>query len=86
MKYTAHIKIMPHTELLDPQGKTVAKNMANVDIHGVEDVRIGKYITMTFEAANETAAGELVESACKNILANVIMEKYSYNIEAFQEA
>ena len=38
MKFIAEIQIMPHNELLGPQGKTVAKNMHNLDIHGVEDV------------------------------------------------
>ena len=81
MKYLAAIDIMPHKELLDPQGKTVAKNMKNIDVDGVEDIRIGKHITMTFEADSEAAANEKVETACKKLLANVIMESYSFTIQ-----
>ena len=80
MKFLASIDIMPHKELLDPQGKTVSKNMDNVDIHGIEDVRIGKHIELKLEAENASAAEEKVEMACKKILANVIMEKYTYTI------
>ena len=80
MKFKADIDVMPHTELLDPQGKTVAKNLKNVNIHGVSDVRIGKHIKMEFEAENEDSARELVESACKKLLANVIMENYTYEL------
>ena len=29
MKFVAEIKVMPHKELLDPQGKTVANNLKN---------------------------------------------------------
>jgi len=80
MKFTAEIDIMPHKELLDPQGKTVANNMKHVDINGVEDIRIGKHIKMTLEADSKEAATEKVELACKKILSNVIMEKYTYEI------
>lgn len=80
MKFVAEIDIMPHKELLDPQGKTVAKNMDHVHISGVQDVRIGKHITMTLEAETEDAARETVETACKKLLANVIMESYTFEL------
>lgn len=80
MQYLASIDIMPHKELLDPQGKTVCKNLPNIDINTVADVRIGKHIEMIFEAADSEAATELVETACKKLLANTIMETYSYHI------
>lgn len=82
MKYIAEIDVMPHKELLDPQGKTVTKNMSNIELSGINDVRIGKHITMTLEAESEEEAAEKVEIACKKILANVIMETYTYTIKA----
>ncbi len=81
MKYRAHIKIMPRKELLDPQGKTIANNMKNVGIDGVEDVRMGKNIEMLIEAQGQDHAQELVEKACKSFLANVIMESYTFEVE-----
>jgi phosphoribosylformylglycinamidine synthase len=80
MKYIAHIDIMPHKELLDPQGKTVNKNMKNIGIDNVEDIRIGKHIEMTFEADSEETAKAKVDNACKKLLANVIMEKYTFHL------
>lgn len=71
---------MPHKELLDPQGKTVARNMHHVDIDGVVDVRIGKRIEMTVEANDENMANAKIEKACKNLLANMIMESYEYTL------
>jgi len=81
MKFKAHINIMPHKELLDPQGKTVTKNMAGVDVTGVEDVRIGKRIEMTLAADDESSAKSKVDTACKKLLANLIMESYEYELE-----
>ena len=80
MKFLAAIDIMPLKELLDPQGKTVAKNMKHIDLDGIEDVRIGKHITITLEADDEASANEKVETACKKLLANTIMESYSFTI------
>ena len=80
MKFVAEIDIMPHRELLDPQGKTVANNIHHLDITGVDDVRIGKHVKMTLEADSRAAAEEKVDTACKKLLANVIMETYTYEL------
>ncbi|MEZ4981977.1 MAG: phosphoribosylformylglycinamidine synthase subunit PurS, partial [Saprospiraceae bacterium] len=56
MKFNAEINIMPHKELLDPQGKTVTKNMKNLSLTGIEDVRIGKHVHMVVEADTEEEA------------------------------
>lgn len=81
MKFIAEIDIMPHTELLDPQGKTVKKNMKHLDITGVEDIRIGKHVKMTVDADTEAEANEKVETACKKLLANLIMESYTFDLK-----
>jgi len=81
MKFKAHINIMPKKELLDPQGKTVTKNMAGVNVTGVHDVRIGKRIEMTLEANDEASAKTKVDTACEGLLANLIMESYEYELE-----
>ena len=80
MKFVAAIDIMPHKELLDPQGKTVANNLSYVQISGVEDVRIGKHIVLTLEAESAEEAHQKTETACKKLLANLIMETYSFQI------
>lgn len=81
MKFKADINIMPHKELLDPQGKTVARNMDHAGILGIEDVRIGKHIEVLFEAQDEEAARTLIDQACQKFLANMIMESYSFELK-----
>lgn len=80
MRYRAEVVIMPHKELLDPQGKTVKKNLPNIGVHDVEDVRIGKHILLTLEASSHEDARQKVEKACQKILVNQIMESYSYEL------
>ena len=78
--YKARIDVMPHKELLDPQGKTVAKNMHHLNINGILDVRIGKHIEVQLEATDENSAKEIIEDSCKKLLTNQITESYSYTI------
>lgn len=81
MKFVAEIDIMPHRELLDPQGKAVVNNMKHLDLSGIHDVRIGRHVTMTLEANSEAEARQKVETACQKLLANLIMETFSFTIK-----
>lgn len=81
MKFTAEIDIMPLKALLDPQGKAVAAGMKKIGFADVNKVRVGKHITMHFEAANKEAAEKMTEEACKKILANPVMESYEFRVE-----
>ena len=80
-KYLAKIIIMPHKELLDPQGKTVAKNIGHMDIQGIQHVRIGKHIEMSLLAENEELAQQTVDLSCRKLLTNLITETYSFQIQ-----
>jgi phosphoribosylformylglycinamidine synthase PurS subunit len=76
MTYYVQIKVMPLKDLLDPQGKAVMGGLRNLDITSVEDVRIGKHITLQMEADSEEAAKAVADEACKKLLANPVMEFY----------
>jgi phosphoribosylformylglycinamidine synthase len=81
MKFKATIKIMPKPELLDPQGKTVGKNLINVGIDSISTVRVGKNIECIIDADSFSKAQEDAEIATKKLLANLIMENYSIDLE-----
>jgi phosphoribosylformylglycinamidine synthase len=80
MKFKAEIDVMPLDALLDPQGKAVSNNMKNIGLPEISNVRIGKHITLEIDAANEKEAQEKVDLACQKLLANEVMEKYSFKI------
>ena len=81
MNFVAHINIMPKKEILDPQGKAVKLGLQNLGLATVEDIRIGKHITMHLQANDQEQASEKVDSACTRLLANLIMENYEYTLE-----
>lgn len=80
MKFKAEIDVMPKKELLDPQGKAVSSSMKNLGLPEVGNVRIGKHISLELEAADEADAKSKVEKACKDLLANQIMESFEFEL------
>ncbi|WP_299453004.1 phosphoribosylformylglycinamidine synthase subunit PurS [uncultured Microscilla sp.] len=80
MKFQAEIDIMPRAEILDPQGKAVKLGLGNLGINNVNDIRVGKHIVMNLEAENLEEAKQKTETACKKLLANMIVEEYTYKI------
>lgn len=80
MKYRAEINIMPLKALLDPQGKAITASMKNLNLPEITNVRLGKHITLEVEADDTAGARQKVETACKKLLANPIMEYYEFEI------
>ncbi len=80
MKFKAEIDVMPLKELLDPQGKAVASSMKNLNLPEINEVRVGKHITMKLEAADKAQATQKVETACKKLLANPVIEYFEFEL------
>ena len=82
MTYTVQIKVMPLKELLDPQGKAVMTGLANLGLNSIEDIRVGKNITLQVNAATADEAVKIAEDAAKKLLANPVMEYFEVSCEA----
>ena len=78
--YTVQVKVMPLKELLDPQGKAVLGGLSNLGLNNVQDVRIGKNITLQVDAASPDAAKQVAEDAAKKLLANPVMEYFEVSV------
>jgi phosphoribosylformylglycinamidine synthase subunit PurS len=85
MTFLAEIDVLPHPELLDPQGKAVRLGLEHLGLNEVADVRVGKHIRLTLDAATEAAAREAVDAACRQLLANPIMEGYTFRLVAAEK-
>ncbi|MHA1574258.1 MAG: phosphoribosylformylglycinamidine synthase subunit PurS [Alphaproteobacteria bacterium] len=76
----ARIKITLKNGVLDPQGKAIQHALSALGIAGVEDVRQGKYIEVNLHETSPGKARETVERMCKDLLANTVIENYSYEL------
>ena len=67
--------------MLDPQGKAVTNSMENLGLNEITNVRIGKHIRLFIDADSKASAEAKTEEACKKLLANQIMESFSFTVE-----
>ncbi len=80
MTFTVQIKVMPLKELLDPQGKAVLGGLENLGLKNVEDVRVGKSITLRVNAESAETAKQIAEEASKKLLSNPVMEYFEVSV------
>ncbi len=78
----ARIIITLKNGVLDPQGKAVQNAVGALGIEGVQSVRQGKFIEVELAASSEAAARETVDRMCRELLANTVIENYTYEIES----
>ena len=66
--------------ILDPQGKTVGNALQTMDLKGISDVRIGKYIEVSLDTESRIDAENNVKIMCEELLANPVIERYTFEI------
>ena len=77
----AKVIVIPKPVVNDPQGITVKQGLATLGFREVSDVRVGKYIEVSLEAASEHEARQRVEAMCRQLLANHVIEDFHFEIE-----
>jgi phosphoribosylformylglycinamidine synthase PurS subunit len=80
-KVVARVIVTPKPVVNDPQGLTVKQGLVTLGFREVEDVRVGKYIELSLEAESVHDARERVESMCRQLLANHVIEDFHFEIE-----
>ena len=80
MAMKARIRITLKDGVLDPQGKAIGDALHSLGFAGVHEVRQGKYIELDLAETNEASARDQIERACRELLANTVIENYSYEI------
>jgi phosphoribosylformylglycinamidine synthase PurS subunit len=71
------VHVMPKSGILDPQGRAVERSMPHLGVTGVRDVRVGRRVELTVEAADEATARAVVERLAAELLANPLIESYA---------
>ena len=63
-------------DVLDPQGKVIHETLDGMGFNSVNEVRQGKYFEIDVKENDPKKAKDLVESMCKKLLANLVIENY----------
>ena len=79
MKAKIHVTLKPG--ILDPQGKTIQHALDALGFEGIQEVRVGKFMEINLAGVPRPRAEEIVAEACQKLLANPVMENFSFTIE-----
>jgi phosphoribosylformylglycinamidine synthase len=82
MRWLAEVHVRLRPGIADPEGQTIAGGLRALGFSGVADVRAGKLLRLTFEAAHRQAAEEAVAQMCSRLLANPVMETADWELSA----
>jgi len=79
--FEAEIYISLKKAVADPQGLTIKHALESLGYKGLKDVRMGKIVRIKLEAKDKAEAEEKISGMCKKLLANPIIEDFSFKIE-----
>jgi phosphoribosylformylglycinamidine synthase len=78
----AHVYVTLKTSVLDPQGQTIQNALRKIGYADVTAVRQGKYFALSMaDGLSAEAAGAQVERIAREVLANPVIEEFTYRIE-----
>ena len=80
MKIRVHITLK--NGVLDPQGKAISNALDSLGFDGINDVRQGKFIELDIDETDEARARDSVDSMCRKLLANTVIEDYRIDLDA----
>jgi phosphoribosylformylglycinamidine synthase len=79
--FSVLVEVRPREGIADPQGATVERALAGLGYSGVHDVRVGKAIRFTVEAADATSAHATVAELCRRFLTNPVIEDAEIHVD-----
>jgi phosphoribosylformylglycinamidine synthase PurS subunit len=81
VRFRVDVTVLPKDGVLDTQGKAVERTLKMEGYSSVDDVRVGRFIRFAVEAPGEEEAGKLVDAIADDLLANSLIESYTYRLE-----
>ena len=68
-------------DVLDPQGKVVSQTLKNMGYKNIINIKQGKFFEIELNEADKSKAKQIVDEISKKLLANVVIEDYTINLE-----
>jgi phosphoribosylformylglycinamidine synthase subunit PurS len=75
------VYVTPRSGILDPQGRAVEQALKSLGFSGVGAVRVGRYVLLELDAPSVEKARETVHRMCEQLLANPLIEDFSFEVE-----
>ncbi len=79
--YLARVHVTLKPTVNDPQGLTILGALHSLGFSSAREVRAGKYMEVRLEEETREGAEAQVEEMCRKLLANPVIESYSFEVE-----
>jgi phosphoribosylformylglycinamidine synthase PurS subunit len=76
-RYRFAINVTPKPGILDPQGRAVEGSLGHLGIDGVSEVRVGRRVELTVDAADASIALATADRLASELLSNPLIEAYA---------
>jgi phosphoribosylformylglycinamidine synthase PurS subunit len=86
MRWLAEVHVRLRPGIADPEGQTIAGGLRLLGFDSVAEVRSGKLLRLSFDAADQAAAETAVGEMCRRLLANPVMETADWELGADEPA
>lgn len=84
--FKVSVYVTPKRGVVDPQGAVIERALPALGHSGASDIRVGRYITLTVQGSDPEKAKADVDDMCRRLLANPIIEDYSFEISSVETA
>lgn len=74
MTFAVQVEVQLRPGVADPQGSTIERAIPTLGFQGVADVRVGKSIRFSIDAADAATAHDRVRELCDRFLTNPVIE------------
>ena len=79
--FTAEVQVTLKALVNDPPGLVIRDALRNLGFHEVVGARYGKLIRLELDADNRIDAEHRVEQMCQKLLANPVIEEYTFEVK-----
>jgi phosphoribosylformylglycinamidine synthase len=78
--FLARVYVSLKPTVNDPEGITIGSALGSLGFGSVTGVRSGRYFQVTLNAADPKDAASQVDQMCSRLLANPVIETYSFDL------
>lgn len=83
--YKVELKVMPRKGILNPESATVTRALDAMSYDKIGELEMGRFMEFEVDMDNKAEAEAYVEEVCQKLLANPVIEDYTYQITPVKE-
>ena len=82
----AQVIVRPRASIFDPQGDAVGRAIQHLGVSKLKQAHVGKFIELELEGDDVEKARAQLETICKDLLSNPVIEDYVLTLDGAEPA